>query len=203
MHIAHGNNLNAGSSLNLECGVRFHPQPSPQRGSDRLWRHVAVRTMTRQSIQRTSPSASETLHAAYILAFNGDLESRLALYWLVHERGYEVVTLLSISARKLFRAARRTRARSRRDGARRYSIAARCSCAISPCRCCKRTPSINRIASSALLARYVIAQAGASLAKKAGDTVPAHAAASKGNDQVHGDRHRSTKPEAQGARRRA
>src|SRR5438445_4556234 len=28
-----------------------------------------------------------------ILAFNGDLESRLALYWLVHERGYEVLTL--------------------------------------------------------------------------------------------------------------
>src|SRR2546425_12849634 len=28
-----------------------------------------------------------------ILAFNGDLESRLALYWLVNERGYEVVTL--------------------------------------------------------------------------------------------------------------
>ena len=28
-----------------------------------------------------------------ILAFNGDLESRLALHWLVHERGYEVVTL--------------------------------------------------------------------------------------------------------------
>jgi len=25
-----------------------------------------------------------------ILAFNGDLESRLALYWLVHERGYEL-----------------------------------------------------------------------------------------------------------------
>ena len=28
-----------------------------------------------------------------ILAFNGDLESRLALHWLVHERGYEVITL--------------------------------------------------------------------------------------------------------------
>jgi argininosuccinate synthase len=28
-----------------------------------------------------------------ILAFNGDLESRLALHWLVHERGYEVLTL--------------------------------------------------------------------------------------------------------------
>ena len=28
-----------------------------------------------------------------IFAFNGDLESRLALYWLVHERGYEVLTL--------------------------------------------------------------------------------------------------------------
>ncbi len=28
-----------------------------------------------------------------ILAFNGDLESRLALNWLVHERGYAVLTL--------------------------------------------------------------------------------------------------------------
>jgi argininosuccinate synthase len=28
-----------------------------------------------------------------ILAFNGDLESRLALHWLVHERGFEVLTL--------------------------------------------------------------------------------------------------------------
>lgn len=28
-----------------------------------------------------------------IMAFNGDLEARLALHWLVHERGFEVVTL--------------------------------------------------------------------------------------------------------------
>lgn len=28
-----------------------------------------------------------------ILAFNGDLESRLALHWLVHERGYDVIAL--------------------------------------------------------------------------------------------------------------
>src|SRR5438552_18000743 len=28
-----------------------------------------------------------------IFAFNGDLESRLALHWLVHERGYQVLTL--------------------------------------------------------------------------------------------------------------
>ena len=28
-----------------------------------------------------------------ILAFNGDLESRLALHWLVHERGHEVLAL--------------------------------------------------------------------------------------------------------------
>ncbi len=31
--------------------------------------------------------------ARTILAFNGDLESGLALHWLVHERGYDVVTL--------------------------------------------------------------------------------------------------------------
>ena len=28
-----------------------------------------------------------------IFAFNGDLESRLALHWLVQERGFEVITL--------------------------------------------------------------------------------------------------------------
>ena len=28
-----------------------------------------------------------------IFAFNGDLESRLALHWLVHERGQQVVAL--------------------------------------------------------------------------------------------------------------
>src|SRR5437773_6691507 len=28
-----------------------------------------------------------------IFAFNGDLESRLALHWLVHERGCEVIAL--------------------------------------------------------------------------------------------------------------
>src|SRR5579864_2889805 len=33
------------------------------------------------------------LVARTILAFNGDLESRLALHWLVHDRGYEVVAL--------------------------------------------------------------------------------------------------------------
>jgi argininosuccinate synthase len=31
--------------------------------------------------------------ARIILAFNGDLESRLALHWLAHERGHEVITL--------------------------------------------------------------------------------------------------------------
>src|SRR5260370_5810484 len=35
----------------------------------------------------------ETTVARTIFAFNGDLESRLALHWLVHERGYEVVAL--------------------------------------------------------------------------------------------------------------
>src|SRR5437773_855465 len=37
-----------------------------------------------------------------ILAFNGDLESRLALYWLVHERGYAVVTLSINLGQELF-----------------------------------------------------------------------------------------------------
>src|SRR5687767_348938 len=39
------------------------------------------------------PSPEESLVPRAIMAFNGDLEARLALHWLVHERGYEVITL--------------------------------------------------------------------------------------------------------------
>src|SRR5947209_19098755 len=40
-----------------------------------------------------SPAEGLTRVPRAILAFNGDLESRLALHWLVHERGYEVIAL--------------------------------------------------------------------------------------------------------------
>src|SRR5260370_40973974 len=44
-------------------------------------------------MQLNDPQEEETKVARTILAFNGDLESRLALHWLAHDRGYEVVAL--------------------------------------------------------------------------------------------------------------
>ncbi len=39
------------------------------------------------------PECGRVVVARIILAFNGDLESRLALYWLVQECGHEVIAL--------------------------------------------------------------------------------------------------------------
>src|SRR5207244_5970365 len=44
-------------------------------------------------LSRSVPEPERTSVPRTIFAFNGDLESRLALHWLVHERGYEVVTV--------------------------------------------------------------------------------------------------------------
>src|SRR6476661_8063329 len=46
---------------------------------------------TRSGANALSPEAPTV--ARVIFAFNGDLESRLALHWLVHERGHQVLTL--------------------------------------------------------------------------------------------------------------
>src|SRR5579883_1533350 len=49
--------------------------------------------MASRGCHRLTPSDNLGNMARTIFAFNGDLESRLALHWLVHERGYEVVAL--------------------------------------------------------------------------------------------------------------
>jgi argininosuccinate synthase len=120
-----------------------------------------------------------------IFAFNGDLESRLALHWLVHERGHEVLALSvnlgqevyleplgelaldlgAVSAQVLDR-----RATFLRDFA-------------MPVLQAGAVYQANCFLGSAL-ARYVVAQEMVRLAHEEGCTTVAHSAASKGNDQV-------------------
>src|SRR5438552_11730546 len=45
------------------------------------------------AVRLPTPAVERSRVARTIFAFNGDVESRLALHWLVHERGREVVTL--------------------------------------------------------------------------------------------------------------
>src|SRR5438552_17589072 len=45
------------------------------------------------AVRLPTPAVERSRVARTIFAFNGDVESRLALHWLVHERGYEVVAL--------------------------------------------------------------------------------------------------------------
>ena len=120
-----------------------------------------------------------------IFAFNGDLESRLALHWLIHERGHEVLALSvnlgqevyleplgelaldlgAVSAQVLDR-----RATFLRDFA-------------MPVLQAGAVYQANCFLGSAL-ARYVIAQEMVRLAHDEGCPTVAHSAASKGNDQV-------------------
>jgi argininosuccinate synthase len=120
-----------------------------------------------------------------ILAFNGDLESRLALYWLVHERGYEVITLsinlgqetylepLGELALELGAAAAQVVDR-RESFLRDFALPVLHANAIYQANCFL----------GSALARYVIAQELVRLAREEGCDVVAHSAASKGNDQV-------------------
>lgn len=120
-----------------------------------------------------------------ILAFNGDLESRLALYWLVNERGYEVVTLsinLGQEARMqpvgelaLDLGAVAAQVLDRREMfLRDFALPVLHANAVYQTNCYL----------GAALGRYVIAQELVRLAREEGCEVVAHCAASKGNDQV-------------------
>lgn len=120
-----------------------------------------------------------------ILAFNGDLESRLALYWLVHERGFEVVTLSinlgqevylePIGELALDLGATAAQVLDRREMfLRDFAL---------PVLQANAVYQTNCFLGSAL-ARYVIAHELVRLAREEGCEVVAHAAASKGNDQV-------------------
>jgi argininosuccinate synthase len=120
-----------------------------------------------------------------LLAFNGDLESRLALYWLVHERGYEVVTLSINLGQELYLeplgelaldlGATAAQVLDRRDMfLREFALPVLHANAIYQTNCFL----------GSALARYVIAQELVRLAREEGCDVVAHSAASKGNDQV-------------------
>ena len=73
----------AGLRADPEVGARWTPPPS------------GTKTFVSAAVPRgRSLSHYEaSVVARVIFAFNGDLESRLALHWLVHERGHQVVTL--------------------------------------------------------------------------------------------------------------
>jgi argininosuccinate synthase len=120
-----------------------------------------------------------------ILAFNGDLESRLALHWLVHERGYEVLTLsidlgqevyleplgeialeLGATAAQVFDG--------RESFLRDFALPVLQADAVYQTSCFL----------GSALARYLIARELVRAARDEGLSSVAHAAASKGNDQV-------------------
>lgn len=123
--------------------------------------------------------------ARTILAFNGDLESRLALHWLAHERGQQVIALsinlgqeqylepLGEIALELGAVA--AQVVDRRDAfLRDFCFPVLQAGAVYQTSCFL----------GSALARYLIAQELVRAAREEGCSSVAHAAASKGNDQV-------------------
>jgi argininosuccinate synthase len=123
--------------------------------------------------------------ARIILAFNGDLESRLALHWLVHERGYQVITLSINLGQEVYLEPL---------GELALELGAIAARVID-----RREAFLNDFALPVLqagavyqsscflgsaLARYLVAQELVRLAHEEGCKSVAHSAASKGNDQV-------------------
>jgi argininosuccinate synthase len=120
-----------------------------------------------------------------ILAFNGDLESRLALHWLVHERGYDVLALSinlgqEIYLEPLGELALELGATAAQviDGRESYlhdfALPVLQADAVYQTSCFL----------GSALARYLIARELVRVAQDEGCTSVAHSAASKGNDQV-------------------
>lgn len=123
--------------------------------------------------------------ARIVFAFNGDLESRLALHWLVHERGYEVVTLsVNLGQETLLQqvgelaldlGAAAAQVLDRREMfLREFALPVLHANAVYQ----------NNCYLGSALGRYVIAQELVRLAREEGCDIVAHSAASKGNDQV-------------------
>src|SRR5437773_8214392 len=120
-----------------------------------------------------------------IFAFNGDLESRLALHWLVHERGYEVVTLSinlgqEIYLEPLGEIALELGATSARVIDRREVFLRDFALPVLQANAVYQSSCFLGSA----LGRYVIAQELVRVAQDEGCVYVAHSAASKGNDQV-------------------
>lgn len=120
-----------------------------------------------------------------IFAFNGDLESRLALHWLVNERGHEVLTLSLDLGQEIYLeplgelalelGAVSAQVLDRREVfLREFALPVLQADAVYQGGCFL----------GSALARYVIAQELVRVAHEEGYQVVAHAAASKGNDQV-------------------
>jgi argininosuccinate synthase len=120
-----------------------------------------------------------------ILAFNGDLESRLALYWLVQECGHEVIALSINLGQEVYLeplgelalelGAVSAQVVDRRDTfLRDFAWPVLQAGAVYQGSCFL----------GSALGRYVIAQELVRFAHEEGCTKVAHSAASKGNDQV-------------------
>ncbi len=123
--------------------------------------------------------------ARIILAFNGDLESRLALHWLVHECGHEVIALSINLGQEVYLeplgelalelgAASAQVVDCRNTFLRDFAWPVLQAGAVYQASCFLGTA----------LGRYVIAQELVRVAHEERCTTVAHAAASKGNDQV-------------------
>jgi len=120
-----------------------------------------------------------------IFAFNGDLESRLALYWLVHERGYEVVSLSINLGQEVYLEPL---------GELALELGATAAQVIDCREVFLRDFALPILQADAVyqqscflgsaLGRYLIAQELVRVAHEEGCPRVAHSAASKGNDQV-------------------
>jgi argininosuccinate synthase len=123
--------------------------------------------------------------ARTIFAFNGDLESRLALHWLVHERGQQVVALSLDLGQEVYLeplgelalelgAASSLVLDRRAEFLRDFALPVLQAGAVYQGGCFL----------GSALARYVIARELVRVAHEEGCTQVAHSAATKGNDQV-------------------
>jgi len=120
-----------------------------------------------------------------IFAFNGDLESRLALHWLVHERSYEVLALSINLGQEVYLEPL---------GELALELGATAAQVIDCREVFLRDFALPILQADAVyqqscflgsaLARYLIAQELVRMAHEEGCTRVAHSAASKGNDQV-------------------
>src|SRR6516165_4407563 len=123
--------------------------------------------------------------ARMIFAFNGDLESRLALHWLVQERGHEVLALSinlgqetylePLGELALELGATSAQVIDRREAfLRDFALPVLQADAVYQASCFL----------GSALGRYVIAQELVRVAHEEGCESVAHSAATKGNDQV-------------------
>ena len=143
-------------------------------------------TLVRCPCSLPLPLAAKGRPWLLILAFNGDLESRLALHWLVHECGHEVIHLVDQPWPGIYleplrrigpRAGRRRRASVDRS-AELFPAGFRASRVQADA----VYEAICFLGSA--LARYVIARELIHCRPREGCVYVAHSAASAGNDQV-------------------